>query len=94
MSTATTVPSTVGPRPAPAPWAPSLGRLVRVELRKSSDTRAGRWLLLVIALATAAPTPQMPSSPTPLAFIGDEIGSVSSRKITSWCGMSAWTGTS
>ena len=30
----------------------------------------------------------------PLAFIGDEIGSVSSRKITSWCGISAWTGTS
>ena len=39
-------------------------------------------------------TPQMPSSPTPLAFIGDDIGSVSSRKITSWCGMSACTGTS
>jgi hypothetical protein len=39
-------------------------------------------------------TPQMPSSATPLAFIGDDIGSVSSRKITSWCGMSAWTGTS
>ncbi len=40
------------------------------------------------------PTPQMPSSPTPFAFIGEEIGSTSSRKITSWCGMSAWTGTS
>ena len=47
-----------------------------------------------IAFATAAPTPQMPSSPTPFAFIGDEIGSTSSRKMTSWCGMSAWTGTS
>jgi hypothetical protein len=32
----------------------------------------------------------MPSSATPLAFIGDEIGSASSRKITSWCGISAW----
>ena len=42
----------------------------------------------------AAPTPQMPSSPTPLAFMGEEMGSVSSRKTTSWCGMSAWTGTS
>lgn len=38
---------------------------------------------LWIALAMAAPTPHRPSSPTPLAFIGDEIGSVSSRKITS-----------
>ena len=53
MSTATTVPSTVGPRPASAPSAPSLTQLVRVELRKSHDTRAGTWLLLVIALATA-----------------------------------------
>ncbi len=38
---------------------------------------------LWIALAMAAPTPHRPSSPTPLAFIGDEIGSVSSRKMTS-----------
>jgi ABC-type transport system involved in multi-copper enzyme maturation permease subunit len=53
MSTATTVPSTVGPRPATAPSAPSLAQLVRVELRKSYDTRAGSWLLLVITLATA-----------------------------------------
>ena len=32
---------------------PSLLRLTRVELRKSCDTRAGRWLLVVIALAAA-----------------------------------------
>ena len=31
-----------------------LGRLVQVELRKLTDTRAGRWLLLTIALLTAA----------------------------------------
>ena len=42
-----------------------------------------------MALAIAALTPQMPSSPTPLAFIGELIGSVSSMKMTSWCGMSA-----
>jgi ABC-2 type transport system permease protein len=34
--------------------APSLVRLTRVELRKSCDTRAGRWLLAVIALAVGA----------------------------------------
>lgn len=32
----------------------SLGRLSRVELRKMSDTRAGLWLLLVVALLGAA----------------------------------------
>ena len=31
-----------------------LGRLIRVELRKQTDTRAGRWLLLAIALLTLA----------------------------------------
>ncbi|WP_249522699.1 hypothetical protein [Modestobacter marinus] len=34
--------------------APSLATLVRVELRKSHDTRAGRWLLIVIGLAVLA----------------------------------------
>ena len=29
---------------------PSLARLVQIELRKAVDTRAGRWLLVVIAL--------------------------------------------
>lgn len=35
-----------GTRPVP------FGRLVTVELRKMSDTRAGRWLLIVIAVIT------------------------------------------
>ena len=54
MSTATAVPSTLGAQPGtgPAPAGPSLLQLVRVELRKSADTRAGSWLLLVIALGT------------------------------------------
>lgn len=33
---------------------PSLNRLVGVELRKAVDTRAGRWLLAVVALLTLA----------------------------------------
>lgn len=33
---------------------PSLRRLVRVELRKSTDTRAGRWLLILIAVVATA----------------------------------------
>ncbi len=33
---------------------PPLSRLTRVELRKSADTRAGFWLLLVLALLAAA----------------------------------------
>lgn len=47
--------------PAPTPQladvpAPGLGRLVRVELRKSRDTRAGFWLLATLGfLAVAAP---------------------------------------
>ncbi|MCZ2828913.1 hypothetical protein O2W14_08725 [Modestobacter sp. VKM Ac-2986] len=44
-----------GPRRLTGPvTAPSLLRLTRVELRKSCDTRAGRWLLAVIALAAVA----------------------------------------
>ncbi|MPQ99681.1 ABC transporter permease subunit [Modestobacter sp. I12A-02628] len=39
---------------ADQPSRPSLPLLVRVELRKSWDTRAGSWLLLVIGLATLA----------------------------------------
>ncbi len=46
-------------RPAPrTPLAPPaaipFGRLVRVELRKATDTRAARWLLGISALATVA----------------------------------------
>ncbi|SDE53885.1 hypothetical protein SAMN05660485_01000 [Blastococcus fimeti] len=53
MSTATTNPTTEL-RPAEPVAAPSLLRLVRVELRKTYDTRAGFWLLLVVALAALA----------------------------------------
>lgn len=64
MSTAT-VPSTAStPSPGSAP-APSLLRLTRVELRKTSDTRAGFWLLLVVGLTTVAAVAL-------LLFAGDE----------------------
>lgn len=33
-------------RTAPRTGGPTLGRLVRVELRKATDTRSGRWLLV------------------------------------------------
>lgn len=39
------------------PPAPSLARLVLVELRKMADTRSGRWILIVIALFTPALLP-------------------------------------
>jgi ABC-type transport system involved in multi-copper enzyme maturation permease subunit len=42
------------PRADTEPAAPALLQLVRVELRKSYDTRAGRWLLLVIGLGALA----------------------------------------
>ena len=42
------------PRAVAAPTPPSLATLVRVELRKSYDTRAGRWLLITIGLASLA----------------------------------------
>ena len=39
------------PTPAPmAPTPPPLARLARIELRKAVDTRAGRWLLVLIGL--------------------------------------------
>lgn len=47
--------------PAPAalsePPRPSLQRLTAVELRKMTDTRSGRWLLIVIAVSTLALLP-------------------------------------
>jgi hypothetical protein len=49
--TTTTVLTPTGEHRTTAPSAPSLPRLVRVELRKSSDTRAGWWLLAAIGLA-------------------------------------------
>ncbi|MBO2462520.1 ABC transporter permease subunit [Actinomadura violacea] len=40
-----------------APPRPTLGRLTAVELRKMVDTRAGRWLLVLIALSAVAMMP-------------------------------------
>jgi ABC-2 type transport system permease protein len=40
--------------PAATLTRPSLGRLSSVELRKSADTRAGFWLLVVVALLAVA----------------------------------------
>jgi ABC-2 type transport system permease protein len=50
--TALHAPGTQAPvTPAPPALAPpALARLVQIELRKAVDTRAGRWLLAVIAL--------------------------------------------
>ncbi|MFC6885733.1 ABC transporter permease subunit [Actinomadura yumaensis] len=39
------------------PPRPPLGRLVAVELRKMTDTRAGRWLLVLIGLTAVAMMP-------------------------------------
>jgi ABC-2 type transport system permease protein len=51
MSSTVLTPAGERPRTQPAVTAPSLLQLVRVELRKSADTRAGRWLLAAIAVA-------------------------------------------
>ncbi|MEU7573612.1 ABC transporter permease [Micromonospora sp. NPDC049240] len=54
MTTATTpVPTAAPTRHEPAA-GPSLARLTGVELRKLADTRAGRWLLISIALIAVA----------------------------------------
>lgn len=59
----------------------------------SSRTRTP--VALQTVLDTAAALPRMSSSPTTtFAFMGDEMESVLSRKITYWCRMTAWTGTS
>ena len=49
--TTVTAPGTTAPGRVPALARPSLPQLVRIELRKSWDTRAGRWLLIAIGLA-------------------------------------------
>ncbi len=51
MSTATTTSRSTTARHEEA-GRPPLGRLVGVELRKSVDTRTGRWLMIIIALAS------------------------------------------
>ncbi|POM22330.1 ABC-2 family transporter protein [Actinomadura rubteroloni] len=43
--------------PAAAPPRPSLARLTGVELRKMTDTRAGRWLLALVALTGVVSVP-------------------------------------
>lgn len=48
---------TAATAPLTEPARPSLARLTLVELRKTTDTRSGRWLLIVIALTAAAMTP-------------------------------------
>ncbi|MGW4461276.1 ABC transporter permease [Micromonospora sp. NPDC004704] len=55
-TTTTTSPTTspAGPASHPVLRRPGLARLTTVELRKLADTRAGYWLLIVIALAAAA----------------------------------------
>lgn len=50
MSALTTTPAAGTHRPART-TRPSLARLTTVELRKATDTRAGFWLLAIIALA-------------------------------------------
>lgn len=53
--TATLTPHVTGElrKPAPPVVGIPFSRLVRVELRKQVDTRAGRWLLILIAAVTA-----------------------------------------
>jgi ABC-type transport system involved in multi-copper enzyme maturation permease subunit len=53
MSTAT-IPTATSTAPLGSAPAPSLLRLTQVELRKTRDTRAGFWLLLVVVLTTVA----------------------------------------
>lgn len=55
MSTATAATTKAQPRHESA-TRPPLGRLVAVELRKAVDTRAGRWLIVIFAIASLAVT--------------------------------------
>lgn len=54
MSTALTTGGARSGSALPPPGPVPLSRLVHVELRKLTDTRSGRWLLIAIALLTAA----------------------------------------
>ena len=65
--TATTVDRPQIARPRARPPRVPLSRLVRVELRKIIDTRAGRWLLISIGLLTAAII-------VIFFFAGDQVG--------------------
>ncbi|MFC5753605.1 ABC transporter permease [Actinomadura rugatobispora] len=58
MTATMTVPPAAGPGGVLAdPPRPSLARLTAVELRKMTDTRSGRWILILIALFTPALMP-------------------------------------
>jgi ABC-type transport system involved in multi-copper enzyme maturation permease subunit len=58
--------------PGGEPASPSLLRLARIELRKAYDTRAGFWLLLVVALgALAVVLLQVFFDDTPSKTLGD-----------------------
>jgi ABC-2 type transport system permease protein len=52
MTATMTVPAGAAPAVLDDPPGPSLARLILIELRKTVDTRSGRWLLIVIALFT------------------------------------------
>jgi len=54
MTTATVTSSQTARPAAPNQGRVPLSRLIRVELRKTMDTRAGKWLLISIGLLTAA----------------------------------------
>ncbi|XVQ07870.1 ABC transporter permease [Spirillospora sp. CA-255316] len=58
MTATMTVPPAAGADAVPAdPPRPSLRRLTAVELRKMTDTRSGRWILILTALLTPALMP-------------------------------------
>ena len=40
----------------PSPLPPRMPRLTAVELRKTTDTRAGFWLLLLVVLKRRSPS--------------------------------------
>jgi ABC-type transport system involved in multi-copper enzyme maturation permease subunit len=52
MTATLTAPAGTAPAVLDDPPAPSLARLTLIELRKTVDTRSGRWLLIIIALFT------------------------------------------
>ncbi|WP_067487523.1 ABC transporter permease subunit [Actinomadura hibisca] len=61
MTADLTAETTAAPTPAALldPPRPPIARLALVELRKMTDTRAGRWLLVLIALVDVAMMPVM-----------------------------------
>jgi ABC-2 type transport system permease protein len=66
-------PASTGTRPSGRDARPSLARLTGVELRKMTDTRAGFWLLAVVALAYAALVVVMLFAADPAELTFDEL---------------------